>query len=152
MKNKKPPKCCHPNCTECPYVDCRFDGMTTYDYTVTNKRDYEHYEAYTGHKLHRPADKQYRNARHTAYEREHRVKRNNKEYHRQYYKENAEAIKERTKANYDTVTNTKKCRKWRKKNEEHRKEYEKEYYQKNREKKLQAARERYQRKKEADKD
>lgn len=26
MQKRKPPKCCHPDCFNCPYVDCRWDG------------------------------------------------------------------------------------------------------------------------------
>ncbi len=32
MTKKKPPKCCHPNCEQCPYADCRYDGMQAEDY------------------------------------------------------------------------------------------------------------------------
>ena len=31
-KKKKPPKCCVPNCFNCPYVECRYSGMEIEDY------------------------------------------------------------------------------------------------------------------------
>lgn len=35
-KTKKPLKCCYPNCFECPYVDCRYDGL---EYSETLQQD-----------------------------------------------------------------------------------------------------------------
>lgn len=32
MVTKKPPKCCHPNCEQCPYADCQYDAMQAEDY------------------------------------------------------------------------------------------------------------------------
>ena len=31
-KKKKPPKCCAPDCFNCPYVECRYSGMEIEDY------------------------------------------------------------------------------------------------------------------------
>lgn len=32
----KPPKCCHPDCENCPYVDCNWGGYSRYDDIVTD--------------------------------------------------------------------------------------------------------------------
>lgn len=146
-KTKKPPKCCHPNCYECPYVDCRYDRLEAEDFTETNNRDYFLYEDSTGMKYHKGTDKEYRNARTTAYHRNHRKCADKHEYNQKYYQEHSEEIKERMRADYDTEKNTKKCRKYAKTHKEQRKEYYRQYYLKNREKILNAAKERYERSK-----
>lgn len=33
---QRPVKCCHPNCQDCPYVDCRWDGYSSKDDAVTD--------------------------------------------------------------------------------------------------------------------
>lgn len=148
MKNKKPSKCTYPNCFECPYADCRYDRLEAEDYTETNNRDYFLYENSTGHKLHKPTDKEYQTKRHIAYQRKNRKYINKHEYNQQYYRENAGRIKERMKDNYDTKTNTIMCRKYRKRHKEERKQYDKEYYEKNKERLKRQALERYYRNKE----
>lgn len=35
MSNKKPKKCCCPDCFNCPYEDCKWDGMSAEDYLDT---------------------------------------------------------------------------------------------------------------------
>lgn len=140
---KKPKLCCHPNCFECPYSDCRYDRLETEDFTETNNRDYFLYEDSTGRKYHKGTDMAYRSARQIAYQRNKRVSRDRSDYNRRYYQEHAEEIKSRQRANYSTDRNTKKCRKYEKKNADKRKEYFRQHYEKNREKKLQQARERY---------
>ena len=35
----RPKRCCHPNCQECPYVDCRWDGYDGYEQTISNRID-----------------------------------------------------------------------------------------------------------------
>lgn len=147
-KTRKPPKCCHPNCFECPYVDCRYDRLEAEDFTETNNRDYFLYEDSTGRKLHKGTDKEYRNARQTAYQRKNRKYVDRHEYNQQYYREHGEEIKERKRSEYDTKKNMVKCRKYTRKHREQRKEYYRQYYLKNREKKLKMARERYERSKE----
>lgn len=146
-KTKKPPKCCYPNCFECPYADCRYDRLEAEDFTETNNRDYFLYEDSTGRKLHKGTDKEYRNARQAAYQRKNRKYVDRHEYNQQYYKEHGEEIKERMQSEYDTKKNTVKCRKYTRKHREQRKEYYRQYYLKNREKKLEAAKERYERSK-----
>ena len=148
MGNKRPPKCCHPNCFECPYTDCRYDRLEAEDYTETNNRDYFLYEDSTGQKLHKPTDKEYQNKRHTAYQRKNRKYVDRHDYNQKYYLKHGEEIKAKKRTNYDTKTNTIKCRKYRKKNLEKRKSYERDYYLKHAEEKRQKAREAYYRKKE----
>ena len=146
-RNKKPPKCCHPDCMNCPYVDCRYDRLEVEDYTESNKRDYEMHYAWTGEKLHKQSDKEYQNKRHTAYERRNRKYVDRSEYNKQYYAVHGEEIKQKKKQNYDTEQNTIKCRKYRKKHIEERKAYDKDYYEANKERKKAMARQRYYEKK-----
>lgn len=124
----KPKKCCHPNCFECPYKDCRWQEMTSQDFSESNSRDYELFESATGGKYHKGTDKEYRNLRQMAYRSEHPVKRERVDYHRKYYKEHCEEIKRQQKENYDTRKNTKSCRRWRKKNIEKKREYDRQRY------------------------
>lgn len=145
-KIKKPPKCCHPNCFECPYVDCRYGRLEVEDYTETNNRDYFLYEDSTGIKYCKGTDKEYRNARQTAYQRRNRKYVDRHEYNQKYYEEHSEEIKERMRSEYNTEENTKKCRKYAKSHKEQRKEYYRQYYLRNREKKLAVAKERYEEK------
>ena len=147
MKNKKPKKCCYPDCFNCPYVDCRYDRLELNDYKESNKRDYEHYEQHNGNKLKKSLDKTYRNARNTAYQRGRRKYQDRHEYNQKYYLEHAEEIKEKRKENYDTVKNTINCRKYAEKHKDKLKQYQREYYLKNREKRLQMAKENYHKKK-----
>lgn len=70
----KPKKCCHPNCFDCPYKDCRWQEMTSQDFSESNSRDYELFESATGWKYHKGTDKEYRNLRQMAYRSEHPVK------------------------------------------------------------------------------
>lgn len=146
-KIKKPLKCCHPNCFECPYTDCRYDRLEAEDFTETNNRDYFLYEDSTGRKLHKGTDREYQNARQIAYQRKNRKYVDKHEYNQNYYKEHREEIKEHMKAEYDTSNNTKKCRKCAKAHREQRKKYYRQYYLKNKEKKLKMAKERYERSK-----
>lgn len=37
----KPPKCCHPDCENCPYVDCKWDGYSSHDDEVTKSLEKE---------------------------------------------------------------------------------------------------------------
>lgn len=145
MRTIKPPKCCHPNCFDCPYTDCRYDRLEVEDYTETNDRDYSFYEDSTGRKLHKGADKEYRTARQTAYQRRNRKYVDRHEYNQRYYKKKGDEIKERKRSEYDTKENTKKCRKYVKAHKKERKEYYRQYYLKNREKKIAMAKERYER-------
>lgn len=144
---RKPPKCCYPDCGECPYKDCRYDRLEVEDYTESNNRDYEFYENATGEKLHKPSDKAYQIGRAIAYQRRNRRYLDRHDYNHRYYLLHSEKIKEKARVSYDTVKNTKKCRKYANQNREHLKEYQKDYYLRNREKKLEAARKRYQERK-----
>lgn len=94
---KKPPKCCYPNCFNCPYVDCRYDRLEAEDFTETNNRDYFLYENSTGNKLHQKSDSAYRNARDVAYQRKKKRYIDRHEYNQKYYKEHAEEIKTQKK-------------------------------------------------------
>lgn len=143
MKNRKPKRCVYPKCFECPYVDCRYDRLEVEDYSESNNRDYELYEQYTGKKLHKKTDFEYRRNREVAYKRRKGTYIDKHEYNKNYYIGNADRIKDKRKENYDTKTNTIMCRKYRKRHQEERKQYDKEYYEKNKEKKKQQARERY---------
>ena len=120
-----------------------YDRLEVEDYTETNNRDYFLHEDSTGKKLHQRTSKEYRNARQTAYNRRKGIKRDRTEYNNKYYKEHREEILKRAKENYDTKTNTTKCRKYRKNNLEKRKQYEKQYYELHKEEKRRKARERY---------
>ena len=144
---KRPIKCCQPDCFKCPYVDCRYDRLEVEDYTESNKRDYELYEAYTGNKLHKPSDKDYRNKRNTAYQRRNRRYVNRHEYNQKYYETHKEEIKRKAKENYDAEQNAIKCRKYRKKHKEEKQAYDKAYYELNKERKKEMARKRYYEKK-----
>lgn len=124
----KPKRCCHPDCFNCPYKDCRYDGMETVDYTETNQRDYDLYEDSTGRKYHKGNDSDYRIARQQAYNRENPKPRDRKEYLKQYYKDHKQEILEKQKEKYDTAENTRKCRKWRIKNINKRREYDHQRY------------------------
>lgn len=146
-KTKRPPKCCHPNCLECPYSDCIYDRLEEEDYTESNNRDYEMYEAYTGEKLHRPTNKEYQIARQVAHQRKNRKYVDHHEYNQKYYAENKDKIKQNMKEKYDTKKNTIKCRKYRKKHVEERKAYDKSYYETHKEEIKKKARERYYKKK-----
>jgi len=144
---KKPPKCVHPDCFNCPYVDCRYDALEASDYTETNNRDYEHYESYRGEKLHRNAGKEYRNARQTAATRGNRPYVDRHEYNKTYYKIYREEILAKNKASYDTEENTRKCQKYVKKHSKEISNYLSNYYQKYADKKREYARLRYHQKK-----
>lgn len=124
----KPKNCCYPNCFECPYKDCRWEKMTSQDFSESNNRDYELFEDANGEKYHKGTDNEYRNLRQMAYRLEHPEKRERTDYHRKYYKEHCEEIKRRKKENYDTRKNTKSCRRWRKKNVEKKREYDRQRY------------------------
>lgn len=139
----RPKNCMYPNCGQCVYKDCRYDGLEVEDYTESNNRDYELYEVETGNKYHKGTDKEYRIARQSAYNRKCGIKRDRTEYNKKYYKEHKKEILKRTKENYDTKTNTKRCRRYRKNNLKKQKEYEKQYYELHKEEKRRKARERY---------
>lgn len=146
-KIKKPAKCCYPNCLECPYLDCRYDRLEAEDYTESNKRDYEMYEAYTGEKLHKSTDRDYQIARRTAYQRKHRKYVDRHEYNQKYYAEHSEEIKQNMRDKYDTKKNTVKCREYRKSHNEKCKAYEKSYYEIHKEEIKRKAKDRYYKKK-----
>lgn len=139
----KPKNCCHPNCFNCPYDDCKYDRLEVEDFTETNNRDYFLYEDSTGQKYHKGEDLEYRKKRQVAYQRRNRKYVDNHDYNQKYYKEHSEEIKEQRKQKYNTKKNTIMCRKYREKHKEQRKQYEKEYYEKNKEKKKAQASERY---------
>lgn len=105
------------------------------------------HEAWTGEKLHKKSDKEYRNKRQTAYQRKNRKYVDRHMYNKQYYAVHGEEIKQKKKQNYDTEQNTIKCRKYRKKHIEERKSYDKAYYESNKERKKEMARKRYYEKK-----
>lgn len=149
MLKKRPPKCVHPDCEHCPYKDCRWDTLTTADYTETNNRDYFLHLDSTGGKLNKGPDPEYRYQRQLAYEREHRKQVDRHEYNQKYYADHGEEIRQRQRDSYDTEKNTKKCRKYRESHLAERKAYEKAYYERNAEKKRRQARENYYRKKTA---
>ena len=131
MKNSrfhKPKKCCHPDCFHCPYVDCRWDELTSRDMSETNNRDYQLYKEQTGEKYHKGTDNEYRAERERLYRKEHPVKRDRSEYNKQYYLKNKERIKKNRSSSYDTVCNTKQCKKWRKSHMEYKKEYDRKRY------------------------
>lgn len=142
---KKPPKCCHPNCFECPYADCRYDRLEVEDFTETNDRDYLFYEESTGSKLHKGTDKEYRIARQSAYQRRNRKYVDKHEYNQRYYEKKGDEIKESKRSKYDTKENTNNCRKYVEAHKRERKEYYRQYYLRNREKKIAMAKERYER-------
>lgn len=127
-KKKKPPKCCSPDCFNCPYADCRYDELDTNDYTESNQRDYFIYEDSTGRKYHKGTDNDYRADRNKAYHRENPTNRDQKEYMKKYYQEHKDEILGRRKENYSTKKNTKNCRRWRKKNIEKKREYDRQRY------------------------
>lgn len=147
IMKQKPKNCTHPDCFSCPYKDCRYGRLEIEDFTETNNRDYFLYEDSTGRKLHQPADKAYRNARQTAYDRRQNRYRDRHEYNQQYYAEHGEEIKEKKRSEYNTKKNTMKCRKWRKKHKKYEKERQRKYYLQNREKKLAYAKQRYEERK-----
>lgn len=128
MNRKKPDKCCKPNCFECPYKDCRYDGIDTVDFSETNNRDYELYEESTGRKYHKGSDMVYRIERQKAYNRENPIKRDLADYNKKYYQEHKEELLSSAKEKYDTKKNTKKCKAWRKRNIEHKREYDRKRY------------------------
>lgn len=107
--------------------------MDTSDYTETNERDYELYEDSTGMKYHKGTDKAYMHARQTAYHRENPSERDRSEYMREYYLAHREEIIERSKSNYDTKKNTIRCRKYRRKKAEKKREYDRQRYLKRKE-------------------
>lgn len=119
---KRPPKCCKPDCFNCPYVDCRYDGMDAEDYSETNNRDYELYKDDTGRCLHRPEDKLYKSARQVAY------RRANPEYLRQYYINHRGRILAKRKSEYETDKNTATCKRWREKNKDKKRAYDRKRY------------------------
>lgn len=147
---KKPPKCCHPNCFECPYTDCRYDRLEVEDYTESNNRDYFLFEDSRGRKLHKPSDREYRNARQTAYKRKNRKYVDRHNYNKQYYEEYGEEIKAKKREDYDTTENTRKCRKWYKRHKADKKVYDKTRYEANKEQIKARARERYYKKKQSE--
>lgn len=124
----KPKKCCHPDCFHCPYVDCRWDELTSSDMSETNNRDYQLYEESTGEKYHKGTDNEYRAERERLHRKEHPVKRDRSEYNKQYYLKNKERIKKKRSSSYDTDCNTKQCKKWRKSHMEYKKEYDRKRY------------------------
>lgn len=126
--NKRPLKCCKPNCFQCPYTDCRYDGMDTVDFTESNNRDYELYECSTGRKYHKGEDAVYRVERQKAYNRENPVKRDLAEYNKKYYEKHRAEILLNAKSKYSTEKNTRRCREWRKRNIEHKREYDRQRY------------------------
>lgn len=140
---KKPKRCCHPNCFECPYTDCRYDRLEIEDFTETNNRDYFLYENSTGEKYHKGTDAEYRNARHVAYQRKNRKYYDRHDYNQKYYAEHGDEIKARKRKKYDREKNAIKCRKYAKEHAEERREYYRQYYERNRQKKLQQAKDRY---------
>lgn len=145
--NKKPLNCCHPDCFNCPYIDCKYDRLEMNDYSETNDRDYELFKAETGKFLHKKTDRDYQNARSTAYQRKNRRYVDRSEYNRKYYQDKGDHIRTVLKAKYDTDTNTRRCRKYRNSHLEKMKQYDKEYYELNKVKKREQARLRYQKKK-----
>lgn len=146
MKNKKPQKCCYPDCFSCPYADCRYDRLEVEDFTETNNRDYFLYKDSTGNALHQKRDTGYRNARQTAYNRRRNTYRDRHDYNQQYYAEHGEEIKAKMRESYCTEDNTNKCRKYRKNHSEQEKVRQRSYYLENREKRLEYAKRRYQEK------
>ncbi|WP_024294973.1 hypothetical protein [Lacrimispora indolis] len=144
---KRPPKCCYPDCFNCPYIDCRYDRLETKDFSESNSRDYEHFEAWNGKKLHRNAGKEYYSGRQTAAQRTSRKYVDRHEYNQSYYKLYRQEILDKRRAEYDTDKNTKKCRKYVKSHSSERKQYQSDYYQRNAERKLEYARLRYHQKK-----
>lgn len=143
MSNKKPLKCCHPDCLHCPYKDCRYDRLEAIDYSESNNRDYDHHEAWTGKKLHVHADKIYQTKRQTAYMRNHRKYYDRHNYNQRYYSEHKEEICQKQRAEYNTKKNTRKCKEYRKNHRAERQAYEKSYYEKHKEEIKARARERY---------
>lgn len=127
-RKKKPPKCCKPDCFNCPYTDCRYDRLDVKDFSESNQRDYAIFEDSTGRKYHKGPDPEYRRLRQQAYDRENPKKRDQKEYMREYYQKHREEILENKKKKYNSKENTLKCRKWRKKNLEKKQEYDHQRY------------------------
>lgn len=115
--------------------------MTTQDFSETNDRDYELYEDSTGRKYHKGADKEYATQRNIAYNRENAKKRDRSDYAKEYYRNHSDEIKEKQRENYDSKKNTDRCRKWRAKNSEKKKAYDRERYLRRKEEKLNAERE-----------
>lgn len=149
VAKKRPKKCCYPDCFNCPYIDCRWDSLTTLDYSETNNRDYFLYEDSTGNKYHKGSDPDYRQKRQIAYQRENRKPVDRHDYNQRYYAEHGAEIRKKRRESYNTADNTIKCRKYRKRHINERKAYEKLYYEVNKEKIKQRARERYYKRKAA---
>lgn len=144
---KKPPRCCYPDCFNCPYADCRNDQLEAEDYSESNTRDYEHYEAWNDEKLHRNAGKDYHIGRQTAAKRGVRPYVDRHDYNQSYYNRRREEILDKIKVNYDTNINTERCRKYVTTHYELTKQYQSDYYSRNAEKKREYARLKYHQKK-----
>lgn len=144
---KRPPKCCYPDCFNCPYIDCKYDRLESEDFSESNNRDYDHFEAWNGEKLHRNAGKEYYNGRQTAAQRGKRRCVDRHEYYQTYYMQHREEILVKSRAEYDTNKNTKRCRKYVKSHSSKIKHYQSDYYQRNAEKKREYARLKYYQKK-----
>lgn len=146
---KRPDDCRYPDCFNCTYPDCVWDGMTSAEYTDTNKRDYAIYYESTGYKYHKKdPDQEYRKSRDSAYKSEHPEKRKEDpekrlRRHREYYWSHREEIRKKMRARYNTEENTLRCRKYRQEHLEERKEYDRIRYRLNAEKFREQRRERY---------
>lgn len=127
-RKKKPEKCCKPDCFNCPYSDCRYDRLDYDDFKESNQRDYWVFEDSTGRKYHKGSDPEYRRLMQLAYNRKNQRKRDQKEYQRSYYQAHREEILKNQKEKYNSKENTLKCRKWRKKNIEKKREYDHQRY------------------------
>lgn len=92
-KKKKPPKCCVPNCFNCPYVECRYSGMEIEDYLEGDEIE----------EFVNPISA--KDAR-------------NKEYQRRYREKHREEIRQRNKKYYDENSGKciKKSNQWKKEN------------------------------------
>ena len=79
---KKPPKCCYPDCFNCPYADCRYDRLESEDFEPDQMEDV-------------PESVLKARTRARKYENSH--KEENRERSRKWYAENKERDKERAK-------------------------------------------------------
>ena len=81
-KKKKPPKCCYPDCFNCPYADCRYDRLESDDFEPDQMEDVPESVLKTRERARKYADSH---------------KEKNRERSRKWYEENRDSEKERAK-------------------------------------------------------
>lgn len=136
----KPLKCCHPNCFECPYDDCKYDRLETQDYDSSKCLDLE---ILGRNKNYIQANIQDIRCRRNSVVRGNRKYYDRHEYNKKYYSEHKEEIKEYVKSKYNTKDNTEKCRAYVKSHSKVVQTYQKSYYERHKEELKIKAKERY---------